>query len=84
MCQLNVFYFRAFQTDQLHGLKLIKYLLKEEDYLPWASLSSAIVYIDNMIAPTSYYSNFKTYIRRITTPLYDKLAWVEELSFTDR
>ncbi|KZS09066.1 Aminopeptidase N [Daphnia magna] len=52
-------------------LELTQYLTKEQDYIPWTSALNGLSYLDLMYIRTTGYGEFKGYLTKLVTPLYD-------------
>ncbi|EAT35030.1 AAEL012783-PA [Aedes aegypti] len=55
-------------------LKLIQYLTKEEEYVPWASLNNGLAYLNRMLAGSSKYNLFKKYVWELVEPSFHKFG----------
>lgn len=64
------------------ALNLTKYLLNEEDYLPWRSAHNTFLYLKTMMATEPEYDLFMSYIRRLIINIYDDDAADDILSPT--
>jgi len=60
--------------DYKTALSLTGYLHKEIDYIPWTSALTGISYIDKMLKRTPAYGEFKKYMLKLITPLYNRLG----------
>ncbi len=55
----------------------MKYLSKENEYLPWKTTLTRLEYITSMLDSTSAYGNYENYLAELITPIYNKLGWKE-------
>uniref|UniRef100_A0A0A1WLH6 Aminopeptidase n=1 Tax=Zeugodacus cucurbitae TaxID=28588 RepID=A0A0A1WLH6_ZEUCU len=57
------------------ALDLTKYLVKEEDYIPWNVVATKLTALKRALMFTETYINYKTYARELITPIYEELGW---------
>jgi len=60
--------------DYKTALSLTGYLNKETEYIPWTAALNGISYIDKMLKRTAAYGEFKKYMLKLVTPLYNRLG----------
>nr|WAK99412.1 aminopeptidase N 2 [Spodoptera frugiperda] len=60
------------------ALSLSRYLVKEEDYIPWGAVNPSITYLDSVLTGSSVYKLFQQYILQLTAPLYEKLGFIAD------
>ncbi|CAH1647281.1 unnamed protein product [Spodoptera littoralis] len=58
------------------ALSLSRYLVKEEDYIPWGAINPSITYLDSVLSGSSIYNLFQQYILQLTAPMYEKLGFI--------
>nr|XP_019531217.2 aminopeptidase N [Aedes albopictus] len=56
------------------ALKLIQYLTKEEEYVPWASLNNGLSYLNRMLAGSAKYNLFKQFVWELVEPSFHKFG----------
>ncbi|XP_020715909.1 glutamyl aminopeptidase [Ceratitis capitata] len=54
---------------------LMKYLAKEEDYVPWSVAVSKLTSLKNSLMFTETYINYKQYASDLIEPIYKKVGW---------
>lgn len=54
---------------------LMKYLAKEEDYVPWTVAVSKLTSLKNSLMFTETYINYKQYASDLIEPIYKKVGW---------
>ncbi|XP_075705846.1 glutamyl aminopeptidase [Rhinoderma darwinii] len=66
----------AEKLDYNISLDLTKYLQKEKHYLPWVRVSSALVYLNDMLEnDDTLYPKFQEYLRKQVKPIVNQLGW---------
>ncbi len=65
-------------------LEMCLYLLKEQDYVPWAMALEHLQKWKQILQETSIVPELNFLLRHILTPMYNKLGWKEDGSHTDR
>ena len=60
------------------------YLLKEQDYVPWAMALKHLEKWKDILQETSLIPDLNFLMRHILTPLYNKLGWKNEGSHNER
>ncbi|RWS23979.1 aminopeptidase N-like protein [Leptotrombidium deliense] len=53
------------------------YLQKEDEYVPWDAASSAFSFLGKMLRRTAIYGEWKRYVLKLITPLYESIGWSE-------
>ncbi|KAJ6668826.1 hypothetical protein lerEdw1_012312 [Lerista edwardsae] len=67
---------RAGLLNYTYALNLIRYLEKEEDYIPWHRAVAAVSYIGDMLKDDSIlYPKFQEYFRSLVKPIASHLGW---------
>ncbi|XP_037298110.1 glutamyl aminopeptidase isoform X3 [Manduca sexta] len=57
------------------ALNLSKYLVKENDYVPWEAASSILLDLSGRLLNSLAYEDFQKYAQGLLKPLYDKQSW---------
>ncbi|XP_015790545.1 aminopeptidase N [Tetranychus urticae] len=57
------------------ALEVTRYLVNEEDFVPWGSASSEIRFLDSMLRRTSLYGRWKSYVLSLVVNKYNKFGW---------
>jgi len=68
--------FNFVRLDQLNYpifLNLIRFLVKDDDYIPWAAANTAFTYIDRMFAGHANHHVFRDYVRKLTENMFDTI-----------
>ena len=60
------------------------YLLKEQDYVPWAMALQLMDKWKDILQETSVVTHLNYYLRHILSPMYNKLGWSNEGSHNER
>ncbi|XP_069118201.1 endoplasmic reticulum aminopeptidase 2-like [Argopecten irradians] len=72
----DVFYLaRDDKVSQTTALDMTKYLLNEEDYLPWSVAFSCLEFIRDRIRNKDVYGKIQKYTEKLTSPILTKLGW---------
>ncbi|XP_019878515.1 aminopeptidase N isoform X3 [Aethina tumida] len=69
----------AFTGDLKYNIffDLVKYLEREENYLPWKTALGKISKIDSFLEKKPIYDEFKEYMKQLLTPIYGKVGGFE-------
>ncbi len=60
-------------------LDFIKYMSKENDYLPWNTLlNNRIAFYMDMLESTEYYGDFVKFLSGLVKAYYERLGWIED------
>ncbi|XP_043065120.1 aminopeptidase Ey-like [Drosophila ficusphila] len=62
------------------ALKVIGYLKRERELLPWRSVLDQLNIVSSLIQPTSNFGTFKRFISKLITPIYEHL---DGINYTD-
>lgn len=54
--------------------KILQYLEKETDFLPWSSANNGLGYINRLMTGSDNYQNFQKFIAKLVAPLYQELG----------
>lgn len=68
--------------DYALALDATKYLPKERDYLPWASVLTSLSYLEDMLQRTPLYGDFRDYLSHLVDPYYSRFRefdWTRKL-----
>jgi aminopeptidase N len=65
---------RANQLSCQTFLEVSRYLIDEEDLIPWQAALKSFVHFELMIAEDGH-DNFRKYLLKLLTPLYNKLGF---------
>ncbi|CAB4066589.1 ANPEP [Lepeophtheirus salmonis] len=66
---------RSGRLDYNISLSVTSYLAKENNYVPWSSALTGMSYLEKMLRRTAAYGNFKEYIKKLITPIYNDLGY---------
>uniref|UniRef100_A0A182PTS8 Aminopeptidase n=1 Tax=Anopheles epiroticus TaxID=199890 RepID=A0A182PTS8_9DIPT len=55
------------------ALSLMQYLERETEYIPWATAYNALLHIDRMYSSSAQHERFLTYLRTITSCMYENV-----------
>nr|ACF34999.1 Cry1Ab-RR resistance protein APN2 [Ostrinia furnacalis] len=58
-----------------YALEISRYLVREEDYIPWAAANAAFAYLDVVLTGSEVYHLFQRYVLELTAPLYSSLGF---------
>lgn len=64
----------AGDQDYSIALRLLKYLKREKEYLPWRAALISLGDLNRMLRRTPEYGRFKTYIQRVIAPIYERFG----------
>lgn len=53
------------------ALRLIQYLTKEREYIPWAATNNGLAFLNRMLAGSSKYDLFKKYVWELVEPAFN-------------
>lgn len=65
---------RAGIIDYSISFRVLEYLSKEADYIPWASANRGLTLLNRWLSGTTTYANYQSFVRRIVEPLYKRLG----------
>nr|ASU92546.1 aminopeptidase N [Achaea janata] len=63
------------RTNYRHPFEISRYLVNEQDYIPWAAVNPAFTYLDVVLSESPVYDEFRYYILNLTAPLYNSLGF---------
>ncbi|KAL4705520.1 hypothetical protein ACJJTC_011462 [Scirpophaga incertulas] len=58
-----------------YPMQIARYLVKEKDYIPWASANAAFNYLDAVLSGSDVYDLYKQFLLDLTAPLYESLTF---------
>lgn len=79
--------FKTISSGLVHinvPLDMCMYLLKEQDYVPWAMALQLMDKWKDILQETSVVTHLNYYLRHILSPMYNKLGWSNEGSHNER
>lgn len=65
-------------------LEMCMYLLKENEFVPWASALGHLKKWKQVLQETELIPQLNAFIRHLVSPMYNKVGWVDKGSHTDR
>ena len=65
-------------------LEMCLYLLKEQDYVPWAMALTHLDKWKEILQETSLIPELNYFLRHVLTPMYNKLGWNDEGTHNER
>lgn len=68
-------FFRAGLVNATVPLDLSTYLLKEKDYVPWATALEHFQHWSTSLAEASPYRLFESYVKKLLTPISNHIGW---------
>ena len=75
--------FSLAQADKISSTKpfeLTKFLINENEYLPWNTFINRISFYVNMLDTTELYQDFESYLLDLVKPTYFQLTWANRES----
>ncbi|XP_070545825.1 aminopeptidase N-like isoform X2 [Ptychodera flava] len=66
---------RSGDTSQVTAFEITKYMVDEEDFLPWDAFLHVIVYIRDMLSRTGAFGSLEDYMLKQLTKIYAELTW---------
>ncbi|XP_002738376.2 aminopeptidase N-like [Saccoglossus kowalevskii] len=73
----------AQQLDNVIAVRLMEYLYKEDQYLPWDTCISGQYYTLYSLWRTTTYGRWEKYLRYLLSPSYDDLGWDFEYTYSE-
>ncbi|XP_069952144.1 aminopeptidase N isoform X2 [Cherax quadricarinatus] len=71
---------QAGQLSYKTALDVIAYLGNEEEYIPWESALSNLVYLKKMFIRSKHYGALKNYLLNLLTPLYESVGFQDNIN----
>ncbi|XP_049534952.1 aminopeptidase N-like [Anopheles darlingi] len=75
---------RAGLVDYSVALSLMQYLERETEYIPWSTAYNALLHLDRMYAGYEGYPRFETYVRTLTSCMYENVRLVGSVDHINR
>jgi len=72
---------RSGEVDQVTALNVMRYLEREDDYLPFYAMTMASDYLNGLLSVQSTYSKYRGFIRTLVQRNYNTMDW--KISETD-
>ncbi|XP_049870007.1 aminopeptidase N-like [Pectinophora gossypiella] len=63
------------RLSYIYPFEISRYLVKEKDYVPWASANNALNYLSLVLSASPIYDLFQYYMLNITAPLFEELGF---------
>lgn len=60
--------------DYSIAFRVIQYLEKEKEYLPWKTALSNLAHVDKMLRFYPLYSSFRAFMKNLLTPIYEEIS----------
>ncbi|KAK7075936.1 hypothetical protein SK128_026115, partial [Halocaridina rubra] len=67
---------RAGLLSYSDAFRLLRYLRKETEFIPWAAALNNLDYLDTMLSRTEEHKTFKNYLLNLILPLYDSMGFL--------
>ncbi|MBI4078705.1 MAG: M1 family metallopeptidase [Candidatus Levybacteria bacterium] len=65
----------AGKTSISHALLLLQSYKKEDNYIVWAQIVTALSHLTTLLADEPFFENFQAYCRSILSPIAKKVGW---------
>jgi hypothetical protein len=69
---------QANKVSSIKPFELVKFLPKENEYLPWNTFINRVSFYIDMLESTEIYGDFENYLLDLVQPIYKKLTWINQ------
>lgn len=70
--------FSLAQANKIRATKpfeIVRYIVNEDEYLPWSALLDRLAFYINIIESTEVFGELRQYLIDLIKPVYSKLTW---------